>query len=203
MCNKTNVSFKQLGGKYESKGGLMHKIWSNRNLSLSKWEEGLREYYELNNLSYDDYSEEDHYNTMVELNDMYLDDERHNLDKNLGSTIIAIAELGFWCGRKLGYKLIESGNIKDCLYDNNCEYREWYVDEKGDMRFTGHHHDGTHHYLYRALKNNTSDDAIERLTEAIINRHPNVDALVKKHTNRIGTYVGDVYGWRFPGRRAA
>ena len=180
-----------------------HVIWSDIGLSLKDWEEGLREHYEINGFNFDDYSENHHYTTMQNLSDMYLKDGRCNLNKRLGNTIIVIADLGFWNGRKQGYKLINSGNIKDCLYDNNCDSCEWYVDAHGDMRFVGHHHDGTHYYLYRVFKNGVTDDQIEALTSAIYEESPNVGALVKRYTKRIGTYVGDIYGWKFAGRRAA
>ena len=180
-----------------------HLIWSDIDLSLKDWEIGLREHYEDNNLNFDDYDENHHCTTMQQLNDMYLDDERGNLDKRLGNTIIVIADLGFWNGRKQGYKLIESGNIKDCLGDSNCDSCEWYVDEHGDMRFVGHHHDGTHYYLYRVFKKGVTDDQINALTSAIYEESPNVDALVKRYTNRIGTHVGKVYGWKFKGCQAA
>jgi hypothetical protein len=178
-----------------------HMIWSNMDLNLTEWEEVLRERYEINNLSYDNYDEIDHYNTMRELNDMYLDDERVNLDVDLGRTIIIIADLGLWHGRCTGYKLVKSGNISDCLSDGVCDYREWYVDEKGEMRFTGHHHDGTNFYLYRVAKPTATDDQIDELTSALYcGDAEKAEILIKRHTDRLGDYIGDVYGWKFPYR---
>ena len=103
-----------------------HVLWSNMELNLKGWEDTLREHYTINNLSYDDFNENDHYITMCDMNRTYLDDTRANLNKQLNSTIIVIADLGLWHGRRTGYKLIESGIISDCLRDNNCDYCEWY-----------------------------------------------------------------------------
>ncbi|MBC5727823.1 hypothetical protein H8R91_04660 [Ruminococcus sp. NSJ-71] len=36
-------------------------------------------------------------------------------------------------GGVMGYKMIDSGNIKDCLY-SDTDYTEWYVDKYGDLR---------------------------------------------------------------------
>ena len=178
-----------------------HLVWSNLNLDLKDWEAGLREYYEINNLSYDDYDEDDHYNTMCELNNMYLNDERMNLHKQLNGTIIVIADLGLWNGRRTGYRLIESGIISDCLADSNCDNYEWYVDERGELRFTGHHHDGTNYYYYRVLKPTASDEHLDELTAALYNDEiAKAEKIIKKHTDRLGDYIGDVYGWKFPYR---
>ena len=179
-----------------------HTIWSNLNLCLDEWEEYLREHYEINNLSYDDYDENDHYATMCELSSMYLDDERINLRKQLNGTIIVIADLGLWNGRRVGYRLIESGVISDCLSDGNCDYCEWYVDEKGELRFAGHHHDGTNHYYYRVIQSFATDDHVNDLTNALYyGDAEKAEKLINRHTDRLGDYIGDVYGWKFPYRR--
>lgn len=75
---------------------------------------------------------------------------REALNVLLDNDIVVIADLGLWNGRKFGYKVIESGNISDCLVDDS-DYCEWYCDSN-DLRCTAHHHDGTNHYLYRMLK---------------------------------------------------
>jgi len=179
-----------------------HVLWSNLNLDLKDWENGLREHYEINNMSYDDYKENHHYDTMCELNSLYLYDERTNLNKQLSNQIIVIADLGLWHGRRTGYRIITSGNMSDCLYDSNCDYCEWYVDEKGEMRFTGHHHDGTNHYFYRVAKLTATDDHIEALTNALyFGDTEKAEKLIKRHTDRLGDYIGDIYGWKFPYRR--
>ena len=36
-------------------------------------------------------------------------------------------------GGVMGYKMIDSGNIKDCLY-SDTDYTEWYADKYGDLR---------------------------------------------------------------------
>lgn len=92
-----------------------HVIWSNLNLNLDDWKEWLLEDHP--NIDPDD--EDALYRLMVDTNDDYLDDERCNLSIQLSQPILVVADLGLWHGRRMGYKEIESGNIRDCLYDPN------------------------------------------------------------------------------------
>ena len=86
-----------------------HVIWSNLNLNLDDWKEWLLEDHP--NIDPDD--EDALYRLMVDTNDDYLDDERCNLNIQLSQPILVIADLGLWNGRRMGYKEIESGNIRD------------------------------------------------------------------------------------------
>ena len=166
-----------------------HIVWSDINLDLEDWREALEE----NNPGV---SEDRLYELMADYNAMNLDDERGNLDIQLPREIIVIADLGLWDGRKQGYKMIDSGNIKDCLY-SDCDYNEWYVDKKGDLRCVAHHHDGTNYYLYRAVKENATDDQVSRLQNRIYNREV-TKADISRVTERLGDKIGAVYGWEFP-----
>ena len=69
--------------------------------------------------------------------------------------IIAIADLGFWNGRRLGYKDIP-GNINNCLDSFDTDDYEIYVDGRHNLRGTYHHHDGTHYILFREFKDGMS-----------------------------------------------
>lgn len=99
-----------------------HVIWSDINLNLDDWRDDLKQ-------TYPNADDNFLYEVMYENNASYLYDERINLDIQLPREIIVIADLGLWNGRRSGYKVIESGNIRDCLY-SDCDFNEWY----GDMR---------------------------------------------------------------------
>ena len=88
-----------------------HVIWSDIHLNLDDWREDIIEDYP----EYKD-SEERLTELMYERNAEYLDDERINLDYIFSKPIIVIADLGLWYGRRSGYRIIESGNLSDCLY---------------------------------------------------------------------------------------
>ena len=166
-----------------------HIIWSNINLDLDDWKDDLKE-------EYPDKSDDELYSIMCETNAEYLLDERVNLDVKLSMPIIIIANLGLWNGRVQGYKDIDSGNIKDCLYSDN-DYTEWFVDEKGDFRATDIHHDGTNHYLYRVFKDNVTDEQMEDFKEKIWN-HTLSPKDIDKYTRRLGDEIAKVYGFKIP-----
>ena len=130
-----------------------HIIWSDISLDLDDWRESLEELYP-------GYSDDELYDIMVKSNAENLYDERVNLNIQLSQPIIVIGDLGRWNGRVSGYKMIDSGNIKDCLY-SDTDYTEWYVDKYGDLRADAVHHDGTNHYLYRVFKDGVTDMQIE------------------------------------------
>lgn len=113
---------------------------------------------------YPGYSDDELYDIMVKSNAENLYDERVNLNIQLSQPIIVIGDLGRWNGRVSGYKMIDSGNIKDCLY-SDTDYTEWYVDKYGDLRADAVHHDGTNHYLYRVFKDGVTDMQIENLQD--------------------------------------
>ena len=173
-----------------------HIILSNVNLDLDDWRDDMKEQLVENGYSPDEITEERIYEEMLETNSSYLDDERVNLNIQEAQPIIVIADLGRWNGRFQGYKMIDSGNIKDCLY-SETDYSEWYVDKLGDLLADAIHHDGTNHYLYRAFKDGTTPEQIERLQDKIyLGVATRSD--ITRVTKRLGDDIGKVYGWDFP-----
>ena len=85
-----------------------HIIWSN-DIDYDDWREDLEE-------QYPDLTETERMELMYEMNGDYLDDKRSNLDIQLSRPILVVGDLGLWHGRRMGYKEIPSGNIRDCLY---------------------------------------------------------------------------------------
>ena len=165
-----------------------HIIWSDIHLDLKDWIADLRE-------EYPDLDEAGLTEKMYELNSEYLADERVNLDIVCGE-IIAFGDIGLWHGRVDGYKIIESGNIKDCLY-TQCEMAEWYVDREGEFRSKEIHHDGTNYIRYRKWKDDVSYDDREDFLERVYNGTV-TQGDIDKHTEKLGQIIGDVYGWKFP-----
>ena len=169
-----------------------HLIWSNYNLDYDDWKDDLE-------AEHPDLSERERIDLMYQINSDYLDDERVNLNIPLSRPILVIADLGLWYGRRQGYKEIESGNIRDCLYDDN-DYVTWFVDKNGDLRCDSIHHDGTNHYLYRTYKDGVSEEQIENLKWKLYNgqaTHKDITRI----TRRLGDEIDKVYGWEFPQRQ--
>ena len=119
-----------------------HIIWSDMNLNPDDWRDSYKDFLEINEIDGNPNDEHGLYEYMVETNGEYLSDERENLNVQLAQPIIVIGDIGRWNGRVMGYKMIDSGNIKDCLY-SDTDMTEWYVDRYGDLRADAVHHDGT------------------------------------------------------------
>lgn len=166
-----------------------HMIWSDIALNYEDWRGDME-------AEYPDMSEDERIALMHEINADYLDDERMNLNIQMPREIIIIGDLGLWNGRFSGYKMVDSGNIRDCLF-SDCDYNEWYVDAKGDMRCTAIHHDGSNHYLYRAVRETATHDQLDRLKNLIYHGRA-TRWNIERVTERLGDKIGDVYGWTFP-----
>lgn len=172
-----------------------HVIWSNLNLDIDDWREAYAEFVVDNGLDDDPDDEYDIYQFMIEVNGFYLDDERMNLDIEISRPIVAIADLGLWNGRFSGCKELNSRNIKDCLDTfDSCEYHEWYVDEYGDLRCKAVHHDGTNYILYRAYRDEVTDEQIEEFLDKIYEGVATEDD-VNTITRKLGDEIARIYGW--------
>ena len=169
-------------------------IWSNYGLDYEDWRDDLE-------AEYPDLSENERISLMYEINGDYLDDERANLNVQLSQPILVVGDLGLWNGRRMGYKEIPSGNIRDCLY-SDTDYSTWYVDRLGDLRCDAIHHDGTNHYLYRVYKDSASPSQIELLKEKLY-RGIATRADITRVTRRLGDDIAKVYGFSIPRQRQA
>lgn len=171
-----------------------HIIWSNHELDYEDWKDNLEK-------EYPDLSDDERYSLMYEINDGYLDDERVNLDIQLDTPILMIADLGRWNGRLPGYGEIKSGNIKDCL-ESQMDYLTWYVDHLGDLRCDAVHHDGANHYLYRCYKQGIRESQIDLLKEKILaGTATRTD--ITRVTRRLGDEIAKVYGFSIPHAKTA
>lgn len=160
-----------------------HIIWES-NPEMVNFEKEMRK-------DNPNYTDEEIMDMMLDLNASYLNDEIANLDIELDSSIIIIASLGLWNGRKHGYKLLGS-NINDCLRQQ-FDDMSFYV-ESGDFQGTEHHHDGTNYYLYRKLKADLNQKEIDDFLDIAYRREPSKEE-IDKYTESLAPYINNVYGW--------
>ena len=160
-------------------------IWTNYDLDYEDYAGQIEE-------AYPERSEEEKLRLMYEINNDYLDDERVNLNIQLSRPILIVADLGLWRGRRMGYKEIISGNIRDCLY-SDADYVTWYLDDAGDFRCDAIHHDGTNHYLYRTYKSNTTFKQIQQLKDKLFYGKP-AQKEIDQFTISIGKNIKKIYG---------
>lgn len=174
-----------------------HVIWSNDYATVHAIEEDL--------IADDEALKDDPlacaWSTACDMNAEYLEDERHNLDIEVGNDIVLIGDLGLWDGRHSGYKELHSSNVRDCLTGAVGDCTTWYVDELGDLRCEDVHHDGTNHYTYRAWKGNVSNAQREAFLAKVYNGTATRKDITR-YTRSLGSHVADVYGWTIPGRKA-
>ena len=166
---------------------------------LDDWKREIREMCEENGYDVpEDYEMDER---IEDDNAMYLEEERAHLSEiDLPESILCIGDLGLWNGRVSGYR--ELHDLEDCFYStiNEISYCEWYVDAYGNLRGTESHHDGTNCYLYRMWKPETTDEQRENLLYKIY-RGKATMADITRYTVRLGDYIGDLYGWKFCGKR--
>lgn len=155
-------------------------IWSN-DLDLQDFED----YFEEEGIT----EEDEKYEAMHELNDMYYYDELMNLDCQLPGDILVIADLGLWNGRKSGYKVI-GNNLNNILKTFCGDYYEVYFDGY-NIRAKDTHHDGTNYYEFRLIR---PDRNIEVLKEKIYNDDFSRQD-INYYTKSLAPYVKEIYGW--------
>lgn len=86
---------------------------------------------------------------------------KDTMDVQLENSIIVFADVARWNGRKAGYQIINSGNIKDIFrsFVSGQTFLKFYCDSY-NICCDEEHHDGVNHYVFRELKepDYTADD---------------------------------------------
>lgn len=139
-------------------------------------------------------TDEDLQNFQYEESIMNSDDERQNLNMAIETDILAVASLGLWNGRRMGYKML--GKNLNNIFNvwDSCEEIKLYSDGK-DVKGIGHHHDGTNYVTFRAWKKNVSEAKKEEVLKSLYNNQSQAEALVKKYTRSIHKDIKSIYGW--------
>lgn len=153
--------------------------------------ENLIERYVENGEPIEDITDEDVWNEAYFLDETTFSDEKCNLSKHLNNDIIAIADVGTWCGRRSGYKVI-GNNLNEVLQsfvDGNSNLCVQY--DGVDVISREGHHDGCNHYVFRELKPNVSETFREKLEF----KEPISVETLMRNTTSLRKYVKDIYGW--------
>ena len=129
----------------------------------------------------------------ADMNELDLDDLRTNLDIQLDTPILILADIGRWDGRVRGYKEIYSGNLKDifCAQVNGMSDQHWFCDGY-NICCQETHHDGTNYYIYRAIRNK---DNIEGLYEKILNQEEVTSFTLNYYTKSLAGVVAKIFGF--------
>lgn len=99
-------------------------------------------------------------------------------------TIIGLADLGFWDGRKQGYKILN--NLEEIFSGN---YEDIVIEiTRNNLWVHYYHHDGVHHVQYREFKESTSDYSRDKVCEDII-AGKDVKSRLIGYTSSIGGHI--------------
>lgn len=174
---------------------MKHVIFDNYNYKESDYKEGFLEYCSINEIEPKNEDLQEYINET--LYNCWEDEFDYNLNFEVDSTIIAIADLGFWNGRRSGYKILDTKNVGKAItsiFSSDEDYREIYVDD-GDVKGVGYHHDGVNAYTWRLLKKSAKKADIEELKNKIYNNKEYAD-LLEKCTKSLAPVIKKVYGWK-------
>ena len=164
---------------------MKHMIWSNDYDTIREIAEDLRN-------ENPDLSEDDALKSAYDLNDDYLSDELENLNVDVGSAIVVIADLGLWDGHHAACKTIGS-NLKDCFSVSFGDDIDWFV-EDGELKIRDVHHDGTNVYLFRTWKDGVTDSAKD-LALYLFSHGMRDPGTLNVTTRPLGPDVMKIYGW--------
>lgn len=165
-------------------------IFNNINVNEEDYQDDFLDWCDMNGYNPED---KDLDNFIQEELEMWLEDEHINLNKPCGN-ILAIADLGFWNGRKQGYKVISTNKLNG-IFDvlgSDYNYFKFYCD-RYDVKATLHHHDGTHYITFREIKPNVN---IQRLLDKIYNGEEVSQKEITRYTKSLKPLVGKIYGWK-------
>ena len=163
-------------------------LWCNFEIDEDDWKDGIDWFLEDEGKTFNDIDDSKVMEIIYDLLDIEIDDIRTNLDITLSNPILVICDIGRWNGRVTGYKIINSGNIKDIFF-SDCDFCKWYSDGY-NLKFIGHHHDGTNYYEYREIKNM---DNIDNLLDRIVEGKEISRALLSYYTKSILPEIKDIY----------
>ena len=134
-------------------------------------------------------------------NESFLWHEKKKLSVNAGGPIIMIAFSDFNDNTTVGYKVIKSGIIADCLQSQNYDVC-WYIDSCGDLRcdiVEGAL--GCVRYLYRVVQEEIRETQLKEFLSEILDGHIPAERITAV-TKRIGPMITDAYGLSRRGYRA-
>lgn len=158
-------------------------IWQNINLEVEDWKDFLEECHPDVD---DEYEQMD---LIREMKSEYLWDARANLNKKIDGRILVLSDIGRWNGRFNGYKILDD-NISSIL-ETDCDYCEWYSDGY-NIKFKGHHHDGTNYAEYRVIR---EDRNIDNLLDDIYDGKEISRKKLNYYTKSLHSYIAEIYGW--------
>jgi hypothetical protein len=135
----------------------------------------------------EDPTDDEIYNEINECNRIAFKDDRFEFatrNKHIEGTVIAVANVGLWNGRKDGIKVLQG--FEDVM-DFMTRYDEFkiYID-RYNIKGIGHHHDGTDYLTFREAHPRYFRDDVE---DIFLSYDGDVDRFVKNCTRSLRRYT--------------
>lgn len=107
------------------------------------------------------------------------------------NTIISIANIGTWQGKRTGYA--ENDSIEEAVQQTVQEYNILELD-RYDLTMTAIHHDGTNYITFRERKNEISDEQWENFLDKIYyNKVTKKD--ISRYTKSLKKQIENAFGF--------
>lgn len=137
---------------------------------------------------------------LYDRNSLWHDEEWSNLDIATQNPILIIADLGLWSGRRLGYAVLDTQNVR-AIFSSTIGDTQTFYGDAYNIHCEDVHHDGTNYYLYRELIGPT--EVCTPLLDAIYQGkdHKKIKNKLRRYSRSLLPYVADIYGWPVAGRR--
>ena len=128
---------------------------------------------------------------------MWYEDELMNISTVKGD-FIALADLGRWNGRRIGYKEVKADTLDEAVKEVFCrDYMDivFGIEDDDEFVYEGHHHDATDYITIREWRKGLSDEAKERFLDTLYEGTVTEKAM-RWYTKTIAPKVRRVYGWK-------
>lgn len=120
-----------------------------------------------------------------------LEYEFENIAKKINNKVIAIADLGLWDGKHMGYKIMEFSDILSVF--NEFNDFEIFI-EDNDLKAIGYHHDGTNYYTFRLIKDNITDSQLANFECLFLNGEKITKHQISYYTKSLANIIADYFG---------
>lgn len=121
----------------------------------------------------------------------WLMSERDMLSKPCG-TILCIADLGVWNGRRSAYRILKGGKLNSIFDVMGSDYDATFYVDRYDVKAELAHHDGTNYVTFRIIKDGVNP---QPLLDALFFQEEVTSRMISKYTKSMRKMVNEVYGW--------
>lgn len=140
----------------------------------------------------EEFDESKAYQFCLNDNEYNLDTEKDNLDIDTEEEIIAIADLGLWDGRRVGYRLLNY--VLSNIFKVGEDYNRYYAD-RYNVKADCVHHDGTNYITFRMFKSGLTEEQKDNFTDKLYYGTVKPQD-ISRYTVSILPLVKKIYGWK-------